>query len=342
MSMLKTLVRRAIWIFAAVALLTNGAPADDVRQAAPGKSDAAQPEASLPGQVRLAHCLVSLIDEVDVPAQEAGQLVLVEAEEGQAVDEGSLLAQIDDQQPRDQLEIASLEREAAEAQAKSDVAIRHAKSSAEVAKAEYDTITELNATARDAVPKAEQRRKQLEWKTRVLQIEQATLERQVAALTARSKDAVVRAADSSIRRRRIVSPLPGLVVEVHRSAGEWVQPGDRVIRIVRMDRLRVEGFVKADALRPSEVDHRPVDVEVTLARGLKKRFPGKITFVDPRIEVDGEYRVWAEVVNEPDGRLWHLRPGMKVEMVVDLTAPAVSLEDDAAAEAADTTRVDAR
>jgi multidrug efflux pump subunit AcrA (membrane-fusion protein) len=53
-----------------------------------------------PSQAQLTNCLVSLIEDIQVPAREAGSLTAVEVVEGQFVTAGQLLAQIDDRQPK--------------------------------------------------------------------------------------------------------------------------------------------------------------------------------------------------------------------------------------------------
>src|SRR5262245_28772681 len=65
-------------------------------------------------QLQLKACLVSLIQDVEVPAREAGQITKVEVREGQEVASGQAIAQIDDER-------AKAQRQAAEGQ------LQHAK-----------------------------------------------------------------------------------------------------------------------------------------------------------------------------------------------------------------------
>ena len=67
---------------------------------------------------------------------------------------------------------------------------------------------------------------------------------------------------------------------------------------MRLDRLRVEGFLERHGISSrTKSPDRPVTVTVTLARGRSETFPGKIVFVNPLVEADGEFRVRAEVQN---------------------------------------------
>jgi hypothetical protein len=90
-----------------------------------------------------------------------------------------------------------------------------------------------------------------------------------------------------------------------------------VVQIVRVDRLRVEGFVSADQYSPAEIDERPVLVEAVLAHGEKVQFQGKIVFVSPIDQPGGEYLVWAEVDNRQAGGHWLLRPGTTATMTIE-------------------------
>ena len=106
--------------------------------------------------------------------------------------------------------------------------------------------------------------------------------------------------------------IAGVVVDVLHRPGEWVKPGDKVFRIVRTDRLRAEGFVKA-----SDVLQDLRGAKVTVVPYLDDKpgpsFDGEIVFVSPEIDpVNGQVRVWADVEN-PKGKL---RPGLRARMTI--------------------------
>src|SRR4029453_921685 len=93
-------------------------------QVAPAQSPPTSPSGR---EAQLTHCLVSLIEDVQVPAREAGALTSVAVVEGQYVTQGQLLAQIDDAQPRLDKLAAELERDAALAKAQDDIGGRYAR-----------------------------------------------------------------------------------------------------------------------------------------------------------------------------------------------------------------------
>lgn len=268
--------------------------------------------------VRVEHCLVSLIEEAQVPAQEAGVLTKVAVREGDQVRRDHLLAQIDDTQSQMQHQVAQLEWRVANEQATNDISVRYAAAAAKVAEAEYQEGLEANDKVSGTVPQAEIRRLLLTWRRSELQIEQAELELRVAALQTQVRQAEVEAAAQNIERRRITAPLDGVVVKTYHHVGEWVEPGDPMCHIIRMDRLRIEGFLNSAAYSPAEVDRRPITVRVKLTGGREEQFTGKVVFVSPQDQAGGEFRIWAEVLNRMENDHWLLRPGAVADMTIHL------------------------
>ena len=231
------------------------------------------------------------------------------------------IAVIDDAIPQAEKRKATAERNAAKEKADSDVDIRYAAAAADVAKYEYLKNKEAYDTVKNAVPWVEVKRLELAWQRALLQIEQSNVERRINKLTVETKAAEMDAAEEGIRHRQIKSPLDGVVVQVTQHEGEWVKPGDMIMHIVRMDRLRVEGYLKSSDFAPQDVRDRKVIVTVKLAhRPAPVQFSGHVVFVSPIVEQAGDYKVWAEVDNRlVTGRNddWELRPGETVSMSID-------------------------
>jgi multidrug resistance efflux pump len=270
---------------------------------------------------RVPNCVFSIIDEAQVPAREAGELMEFDAREGKPVQAGQVLGQIDDQDAKTKKEVAELDAEAAEAQATNDIRIRAAVAGADVADAEYKNSLEIQRRNPGAISKSQLRKEELNVTHAKLQIDLAKHEYAVAGMTSKAKKAQVKATDLEIARRQIVAPLDGVIVQVSKHKGEWVQPGDPVLRMVRMDKLRIEGFLNAQEYAPIDVADRPVTIEVNLTRGRVEKFTSKIEFVSSLVEASGEYRIWAEVDNRLERNHWVLRPGMLAEMSITLELP---------------------
>jgi multidrug efflux pump subunit AcrA (membrane-fusion protein) len=132
------------------------------------------------------------------------------------------------------------------------------------------------------------------------------------------KKSAVEAADDSILRRRITAPFDGIVIDVLKQSSEWVNAGDPVLRVVRMDHLHVDGFLNGDEFNPADVARRRVTVEIELAHGRNERFEGEVVFVNPLVQAGNKYRVRAEVANRFEQNEPLLRPGMTAVMRIAL------------------------
>lgn len=281
----------------------------------PGDSDSPGRRAST--QVEVDGCLVSAIDQVDVAAEEAGVVTEMLVREGNEIHKGDKLAQINDSKVRAAKKVAEAEMKVAEAEASSTVAVRYATAAAEVARFNYVRHYEAEKTTPGVTPAAELKKLKLEWQKGILEIEKADLEQRVAKLTAQSKAASVEAADDDIERRKVVARIDAMVVDVTRHEGEWVNPGDRLLRLLRMDKLQVEGTLTLADVSPENVVGRPVTVTAELAARREVELPGKVVFVDPLIGPGGKYRVIADVENREENGVWLLLPGMQSRMFVE-------------------------
>lgn len=276
----------------------------------------AQQQSTSPRIAQLTNCLVSLADDVEVAAQEAGKLLSVEVAEGQEIAEGDLIAKIDDQQAQLAHFAAQRELTTAMEQASDDIEIRFAHASFEVADAELKQSLEINARSPGSVPESDIIQLRLARKRAELQIDRSELEMRVARMTAEIKEAEVKAAQASIERRVIHSPLSGSVFELLRQPGEWVQAGQPVARVVGLERLYVEGFVSSRAFNPSELDAQRAIVVVELARGRRVELRGHVVFISPLVQGGDRLRVRVEAINQQEDGQWVLRPGMNAELLI--------------------------
>ena len=203
--------------------------------------------------------------------------------------------------------------------ASNDINVRFATAAAKVSRAELESAYAANRQAPGTVPQTELNRLHLTLEQYTLQIEQSQRDLGIAKVTVKVREAELKAAVEGVDRHKIKAPVAGIVVNLYeRDKGEWVQPGDPVMRLVRMDRLRVEGFLNAIQYSPSDVAGQPVAVTVPLPHG-QEVFSGRVTFVSPIVVGGPEFMVWADVDNRPtaDGQ-WVLRPGLTAEMTIKL------------------------
>lgn len=268
------------------------------------------------GEVVIERCMVSLGEEgeAQVAAREEGMIQELKARKGMEVAADADLAILDSDQPRMELEKAQAELAQAKAKASSDVDERFAVASEGAAQKAFEKAQSSATAVRASVTDVELDRLRLEWQKAKLQIEQAQLERSLAGLAAQAKQVEVNAADHAIGRRRIKSPIAGIVLDVFKHQGEWMKPGDVLAHVIRTDVVQVEGYVEKPRERGIVVG-APVKVLLSGADGKPEEFAGRITYVRPK-EESGEYRVYAEVANRKVGDTWLLQFGQEVTMKV--------------------------
>ena len=268
--------------------------------------------------VTLSHCLISVSEEAQVPAKESGQLTKITVKDGDQVGKDQLLAQIDDAHSRMEYRAAERKYVAAKVLSENDINVQYSQAAADVAEAQVLTGEEANRRVRGSVTESQMREWRLMHRKFLLEIKQARFKMQTDAMEAEVRKAEKDATHESIDRRQINASLDGVVVDLKHHEGEWVQPGDTVLRILRVDRLRIEGFLKAAEYDPVELANRPVTVTVTLAHDRQEKFQGKVIFVNPMVEAGGEFRVRVEVLNRKENEFWLLRPGQTAEMTIHL------------------------
>lgn len=271
-----------------------------------------------PGQLMIDDCLIDIVDERDVPALDAGRLQTVEYREGDIVDLGDLLATIDQREAEARRKQAMHDRDAAKEKATNDVNKKFAEASERVALYEYKVSEAANKKHRGTISLVEMTKFWFQHERAIYQIDQAEHEMVVSKIEALAAEARLHEAELVLERRQIVAPISGVVVELYHKDGDWVEPGEPVLHLVFLERLRVKGTVDAKQYSPSELDNKPVSVDVELSRGRKETFEGKIVFVDPQIDQRGHFNVWAEVSNRVEGGHWVLQPGREGSMTINL------------------------
>ncbi|WP_417387996.1 efflux RND transporter periplasmic adaptor subunit [Gimesia sp.] len=264
-------------------------------------------------ELKIDSVLVSLIEEVEVPAQEVGQLNSIKVKEGMTVEKGDILAQIEDSEAMLLLQQAKLEYEMARLKAANDVDLRFARKAHEVAIAELQRAEDSIKKYPKSISKTELDRLKLTAEKSELEIEQADEERKTTQLEASLKRNAEQIAALAVQRRKVVSPINGMVVQIQIRNGEWVRPGDTVLRILRLDRLRAEGLINASRLQEQDLMNRPVTLVVNPGTKQTMEFQGRISFVSPEVNpVNNQTRVWAEIEN-PDLKL---KPGMRASLII--------------------------
>jgi len=258
-----------------------------------------------PAAVRIENALVTLIEQAEIPARDAGLLTELQVAEGHQVTKGQVLGKVDDEDARLALAKAAAELKIAATTAANDVKVRFAEKAAKVATAELQRSKDSIERFEKSISKTELEKLQLEAERGTLAVEEAQHELTIAKQTRDLKQAEMAVAQQVVDRRQILSPLDGVVVQLHFRPGEWVKPGEPVLRVVRIDRVRAEAFIPAGQAVGNWAG-RTVRFIAAGSGAEREPFVGKLVFVSPEIDpVNGQIRVWAEIEN----RNRELRPG---------------------------------
>ncbi|MGM0486146.1 MAG: efflux RND transporter periplasmic adaptor subunit [Planctomycetota bacterium] len=274
---------------------------------------------------RLGNFVVAPIHEIQVPAREKGALVELAAERGNVVEEDQLLGRVDDSDAQIRKRIAENEFKAARTQAQSDAELQAALATIGVAKAEYEGSKETRELVKNAVSEADLRRKKLTYERSQYQADTARVEYEVGQITESMREAQLSAVENEIERRKIVAPLSGVITKRHHGVGEWAQAGEPVYRLVHMDRLCVEGTLKASDLAPQEIDQYPsltIYVKTPKTpdnpRG-EVKIDASIDYISQEVDHSGEFVISARFDNprletNQGAVQWLARPGLDAEV----------------------------
>ena len=265
-------------------------------------------------QVVVRPAILKVIEEVEVPSLQEGPIVDILVREGQVVDLAQPLVQIDDQLAQLALEQAELEFNMEQTRAADNSEVHLAEAETQVASANVQRALESRKRFPDTPSQAEVESLELQLAQARQHLERAERDRRLAGLSRDMAGRALAVAEYHVQRHRIMAPIQGAVVEIIAKRGSWVRPGDSLVRIMRIDRLRVEGFVDRRHVTP-ELVGAAVDVAIDGAPPGAASFPGRIVFISPEIDAnDDRQRIYAEV----DNRHGKLGPGMRASMTISL------------------------
>jgi RND family efflux transporter MFP subunit len=249
------------------------------------------------------------IKKSDVAALREGVIESMELQLGMPVKSGGVIGYL-------HREIAELTVAKNELQAKAIAPEEKARAQKEVAASVVARNNRLNARQKGMVSDEDVAKAEGELKVADAQLHEA---RENQGFAKADLNSAIRV----LKEHTIVAPFDGIVLKRMKNPGEGVRANEAVIQLGDLSRLSAEAYVPLDhALQVKE--GQIVEIQPRLNTGRrgeplsieKKRFRGKITFVDPQIQPVAEtaVRIRAEFDNPGE-----LRPGMMVQMTVYLT-----------------------
>ncbi len=263
--------------------------------------------------VAVENALLKTIESVHVATEVAGKLELLRVTEGNQVQLDQPIAKINDNAVRLKLERTRIAMAASRKKASNSIDIQLAEKKAEVAKNEYERAVNANERIANTYATKEIDRLRLVAESADLEIERAKHQQELLELEVLAAENEYQQAEELLARHDVRSPAIGIVTTISKRSGEWVEPGTELVQIVKIDRLRIEGFVDGAAV-DHQLDKRAA--KVTVLKGKREIVvPGRVSFVSPDANpVNGQVRVYLEI----DNRLGEFRPGMRVRAEIDI------------------------
>ena len=290
--------------------------------------DAPLSEDSIGVGIEVQDCTVRFAREVKVPALETGPVASVSVRLNESVKQGDPIARLDDRSLLIRRQASQLRRDTAYQESNDVNEIEYAETVLKQAEAELGSNRSIYDDVPGAVRMTDVFRLQLAVERGELEILQAKKRHRVAKVEAELRQAELSLIDDQLRNLHIDSPLDGVILEVMRSAGEWIQKGEPIATIGQIDRLHVRALLQTDLLAPEDCPSLPVSVHwVDPTTRKPHSLRGKVLSVDPQVISGGQYiRIHAEIENlrSPDGSQWQLRPGTAVRMKVYPRLPSVT------------------
>lgn len=256
--------------------------------------------------------LITVIEETDVPALQEGPLTKIEAREGTQVKPGDLLFQIDERRARIRVSQAESDFAVAKKKAESESEIILSETETRLAEASLQRALESRKRFPDTPSQAEVDEILLKIARAKQHLEKSKHEKELSELALKNAELHLELAKIEFENHQIRSPIRGVVVELKARVGEWVKPGQRLVRILRVDKLRAEGFMTLEQAQKTNVG-ASVTVIPDGSSTTKLALPGKIVFISPEVDTnDNRKRFIAEIDNAQE----KMAPGSRAKLII--------------------------
>ena len=240
----------------------------------------------------------------------SGRIAQVLVDQGDKVIKGQKLVLLDDEDVRQQVEIAKAELLVAHAGVEKAVSgIKSAESTEKEAKASYARISQLapsGAVSVDALEKAQQQMEVAQ--AELNQAQTAKIEAEKLVIKA---EASLQFAQAQLAYTVITAPFDGLIVRRNRDPGDIVVPGSMVLDMISLDELWISAWVDETLLNQLEIGQTS---KIVFRSEPAIELPGKVVRIAP--QADRETReVLVDVGIERLPKLWAI--GQRAEVYIE-------------------------
>lgn len=308
-------IRNRVCLFAAI--LASGIATSPVAAQTPATSVSLPRGNAITTSDRhvIENALIQIHETREVPAQIAGLILSLDVQEGSNVTAGQRLARLDSAEIELALKQAQVEYDVAKTKMDSDIELRYAQKSKQVADAEYQRAVESNRKFPGVVSDTEMDRLRLTIEKNDAEQEKAVFQNGLLGLQSQMALINQQVRELELRRHEIRAPLDGMVVEIKKKDGEWLERSEPIFRIIGLNRLRIEELVPQHLARNDLLGKR-VDFHLPADNSAPEQvFNGRVSFVSPEVNpVNHQVKIWIEIENR-DGRL---QPGLRGRLEIHL------------------------
>ena len=262
--------------------------------------------------------VLKIVEQRDIPARTSGIIAESLIREGSLVTADQLVMQIDNAETVQELKKTEKELEMAKLDAASRVDLEYAERSIEVAQAELNRALRSNKRQPGVVARSELDQLSLIVNKTMAEKKKTEFQMQMRGMNRDISQIELGLVRLKNEHHEIQAPTDGVIVEVYRREGEWVEKSTPVARLVRLDKLKTE--VKLPA---TQALHRLENATATFFPALDLNLPqesysGKVTFVYPEANpISSEVRVWVEI----DNANLKLIPGLTGRLEIQMEQP---------------------
>lgn len=263
------------------------------------------------GECRIESAVLQLVSEIELPATADGPLSQILVQEGSMVEKDQVLATINSDEANVKLEEALIELDIVKQQAKSEVDINFALKSKQVALADYRRAQQSNRNYAGVVSDREMDRLKLLVEKSDAELEKMRFEKTILEKQVELKTAAARKHRFAVERHKLRATIGGQIVELDKREGEWVRVADPILKLVQLDRLKVEDFLPSD-LATKDLVGTTATFQLD-SKSDSKSIVGVVVFVSPNIDpINSKVNVRIEF----DNPKLDLRPGMKGLVII--------------------------
>lgn len=271
--------------------------------------------AQQPRDIQISECNVTFAEQVDVPALDSGPITKIAVEENHPIAADQLVAELDSSVLTNQRIAAEAKRAQLAAKLEDQTEMRYAETVYVEAVSRFESDTRQHDRTPGSISQDALTRSRLAVDRAQLEIDRVKRQYADISLSIRIQDLELAQFDLQIEKLRVRSPLLGVVLKRFRSRGEWVDMGDTVATIARMDQLKVSAFVSEEQLSPRRAVGTPVTVRWNEGE-TEHALRGRISTVEPQMFSDSTFRINVMIENRQVDGGWLLTPGRSVTMVI--------------------------